>query len=63
MSASTYATAAPRTTAAVANPVRWTVPSTLLQNGSNTIAAVCLVNYRGTPDLSFELSLAGTQAN
>ena len=63
VSASTYATAAPRTSVAVANPVRWTVPSSLLQNGSNTIAAVCLVNYRGTPDLSFELSLAGTQAN
>jgi hypothetical protein len=63
VSASTYATAAPRTSAAAANPVRWTVPSTMLQDGSNTIAVACLVNYRATPDLSFDLSLAGIQSN
>ena len=59
----TYATAAPRTTAAVANPVQWPVPASMLKDGRNTIAAVDLVNYRGTPDLSFDLSLAGSQAN
>jgi hypothetical protein len=63
VAATTYATAAPRTSAAAASPVRWSVPSSMLQNGSNTIAAVCLVNYRSTPDLSFDLSLTGTQSN
>jgi hypothetical protein len=57
----TYATAAPRTTVAVANPVQWSVPNTMLQNGVNTVAVVSLVNYRGTPDLSFDLTLRGTQ--
>ena len=59
---STYANAAPRTTAAAQNPVRWTVPSSVLKDGPNTVAAVSLLNYKGTPDLSFDLSLTASQS-
>jgi hypothetical protein len=59
--AATYATAAPRTSKAVANPVQWSVPASMLQDGANTIAVAELLNYRATPDLSFDLTLAGQQ--
>lgn len=52
----TYATAAPRYAAAVASPVSFTVPRGLLVDGKNVIAASIHGNYRGTPDLSFDLS-------
>lgn len=51
-----YATAAPRHTAAAANPVTFTVPVSLLQNGENVIAASMHADHRATPDLSFQLS-------
>jgi PKD repeat protein len=52
----TYATAAPRTTAANKAPVTITVPTSLLVNGTNTVSAETHLNYRATPDLSYDLS-------
>ena len=44
------------------NPVRWSVPASMLQDGRNTVAAVSLLNYKATPDVSFDLSLTGTRS-
>jgi trimeric autotransporter adhesin len=52
----TYATAAPRTTFATANPVQITLPGSALAAGVNVLSAEVHSNYRGTPDHSFELS-------
>lgn len=52
-----YATAAPRATTAAANKVTFAVPANLLVEGTNVIAASVHANYRGTPDLSFDLAL------
>lgn len=62
ISASSYATAAPRTTAAANAPVRWNVPASMLRDGSNVITAAVLLNYRATPDATFDLTLAGQRA-
>lgn len=51
----TFASAAPRTTAAVSSRVQFTVPSGLLVSGTNVIAASTHLNYRTSPDLSFDL--------
>ncbi|WP_460802427.1 fibrinogen-like YCDxxxxGGGW domain-containing protein [Microbacterium sp. GXF6406] len=51
-----YATAAPRHTTAIANPVTFAVPDGLLVNGTNVLAASTHANHRATPDLSFQLS-------
>jgi PKD repeat protein len=51
----TYATAAPRTTAANNAPVTITVPTSLLVNGTNTVSAETHLNYHATPDLSYDL--------
>lgn len=51
-----YATAAPRHTTAVANPITFAVPAGLLINGENVISASTHADYRATPDLSFRLS-------
>lgn len=53
-----YATAAPRATAAAANRVTFTVPASLLVEGTNVISASVHANYRSTPDLSFDLALS-----
>ena len=58
---STYATAAPRTTTAVANPVVVTVPTSVLVAGANVLTASTHLNYRSSPDLSFELVLSATR--
>ncbi|HTH06561.1 MAG TPA: fibronectin type III domain-containing protein, partial [Ilumatobacteraceae bacterium] len=57
----TYATAAPRTTAANASPVVVQVPVSALVAGQNVLAASTHLNYRSTPDASFELTLTASQ--
>ena len=59
LTSTTYATAGPRTSAAVASPVSFTVPPSLLVNGTNVVAASMHLGWRTTPDISFELSLRG----
>ncbi|WP_461172296.1 fibrinogen [Arthrobacter sp. Z1-9] len=51
-----YATVAPRTFTATANPVRITLPGSALAAGVNVISAEVHSNYRATPDSSFDLS-------
>lgn len=51
----TYATAVVSNATASANRVTFTVPSGLLVNGTNVIAASMHANYRSTADLSFDL--------
>ena len=53
---STYATAAPRTATATANPVTVEVPGWLLRDGKNVVSAQVHANWAATPDLSFELT-------
>lgn len=52
-----YATSAPRSNVAAANQATFVVPASLLVDGSNVISASVHANYRGTPDLSFDLVL------
>lgn len=59
---STYANAAPRAAAAAASRVTFTVPASLLVQGTNVVAAEVHANYRSTPDLTFDLSLTRTDA-
>ncbi|HSV40649.1 MAG TPA: PKD domain-containing protein [Nocardioidaceae bacterium] len=58
---STYATAAPRTSKVV--PLVIEVSPDLLVQGTNVVAAETHLNYRGTPDLSFDLSLTSESGN
>ena len=51
----TYATAAPRTADAIANPLTLTAPGNLLVSGENVITAEVHLNYRSTPTLSYDL--------
>jgi hypothetical protein len=51
----TGASSAPGTTAANSSPLVVNVPIGLLQTGVNVVAAETHVNYKGTPDLSFDL--------
>ncbi|WP_159599855.1 metallophosphoesterase [Agromyces humi] len=50
--AGSYATAAPRTTAAPQVVV--TIPASALRDGVNTVAASVHLNYRATPDMTFD---------
>ncbi|MCE0486010.1 hypothetical protein LVO85_04020 [Ornithinimicrobium sp. EGI L100131] len=50
------ATARPSTADAAADPVTFEVPSALLVEGENVVAASAHVGYRKSPDLSFELT-------
>ncbi|WP_062005517.1 MULTISPECIES: LamG-like jellyroll fold domain-containing protein [Arthrobacter] len=52
----TYATSARRTAVANAAPLIIDVPVGLLVDGVNTIAAETHLNYRATPDISFDLN-------
>jgi hypothetical protein len=52
----TYATTAPRTAAAQAAPLDIDVPPSLLVTGQNVIAVETHLNYRATPDLTFQLN-------
>src|SRR3546814_17476034 len=54
-----YPLGSPRTSAALASPVTFTVPPSLLQAGTNTIAVQVALGYRNTPDISFELTALG----
>jgi hypothetical protein len=56
----TYATVASSTATAVESPVSWNVPTSLLVDGTNTIAVEVHSNYRLTPSLSMDLTLTGT---
>ncbi|WP_148575136.1 fibrinogen-like YCDxxxxGGGW domain-containing protein, partial [Nocardioides caldifontis] len=56
-----YASSARRENVALANPVVVEVPVGLLRNGTNVIAAETHVNYRGTPDVTFDLSAVVTE--
>jgi PKD repeat protein len=60
ITSSTYALSAVRTSAANANPLVVNVPVALLVDGINTVAVETHVNYRATPDLSFDLSAVAT---
>ncbi|MFC9333905.1 fibrinogen-like YCDxxxxGGGW domain-containing protein [Arthrobacter sp. NPDC057009] len=51
-----FATAAPRTNVATANPVRLTLPGSALAAGVNVLTAEVHSNFRSTPDHSFELT-------
>lgn len=51
-----YATAVPRSSAAAAAPVVFTVPSSVLVAGTNVVSASTHQNYRSTPDVSFDLT-------
>jgi hypothetical protein len=53
----TYATAAPSTAAAVANPVTVDIPANLIEAGSNTIAVEVHSNYRSTPNTSMAVTI------
>src|SRR5690606_19573150 len=47
---------APRHSSAIANPITFAVPTSLLVNGENVIAASTHAGWRATVDLSFQLS-------
>ena len=55
----TFATAAPSTATAIANPVTVNIPTNLIQSGSNTIAVEVHSNYRGTPNTSIDVTIEG----
>jgi hypothetical protein len=57
--AGTYATAAPSTAAAAADPLVVQVPTSLLVAGTNVITAEVHSNYKGTPSSSFEATVVG----
>ncbi|HLS13036.1 MAG TPA: hypothetical protein VK095_00835, partial [Beutenbergiaceae bacterium] len=57
-----YATVAPQTATAVANPVTFEVPAEVLVAGENLIAVSTHGNYRATPNLTFDLSFTATYA-
>jgi hypothetical protein len=56
VTSSTYANTAVSASAALANPVTFTVPASAFVTGENVISAEVHVNYRATPSLSFELT-------
>ena len=60
ITSNTYATAAPRSTGANANPVVVSIPASALVNGTNVVAAQTHLNYRSTPDALFRLTLSST---
>ena len=53
----TYATAAPSTNSAIANPVVVQIPTNLIQNGANTVAVEVHSNYRSTPSSSLDMAI------
>lgn len=56
ISNNSYATAAPRTSAALANPVQITLPGSAVAPGVNVLSAEVHSDHRATPDHSFDLS-------
>ncbi len=61
LSQNSYATAAPRSSTAGANPVSFDVPPSVLVSGTNVVAATTHANYRATADLSFGLTMIGSR--
>ena len=61
ISQSTYATAAPSTTAAAASRIIFDVPRSALVQGNNVVTASTHANFRSTPDISFDLRLTAEQ--
>jgi hypothetical protein len=55
VSSRTYASSARRTTVANSLPLVVEVPVNLLVSGTNVVSAETHLNYRGTPDTSFDL--------
>ena len=43
----------------VANPVTFDVPLSLLTQGTNVVAVSAHIDYRATPDFSFDMSMQG----
>ncbi len=60
ITSTTYATAAPRSAASNADPMVVSIPASALVNGTNVVAAQTHLNYRGTPDALFRLTLSST---
>lgn len=56
----TYANAPISTTAATNNPLTIEVPRHLLTEGTNTITAQTHLNYRSTPNISFDATVTAT---
>lgn len=56
ITSNSYATAAPSTSTALANPVLISVPGSALATGSNVLSAEVHSNWRNTPNHSFDLS-------
>lgn len=59
ISYNSYATTAPSTSAAQANPVKVTVPGWAVHDGNNVVSVEVHSNYRSTPNSSFDLKLTG----
>ncbi|MFJ2617873.1 hypothetical protein [Glutamicibacter sp. NPDC087344] len=58
-----YATAAPSTATATANPLEVSLPATAVRTGNNTLSVEVHSNYRSTPNSSFDLKLVATMGN
>lgn len=58
LTSTTYATAAPSTTAATSDALVVQIPASLLRAGANVIAAEVHSNYRSTPSVSFDAAVA-----
>jgi hypothetical protein len=56
----TYATAAPTAAAAAKSPATFPIPAGLLVAGTNVLAVSTHLNYKSTPDVTFDLSLTAT---
>jgi hypothetical protein len=57
LTSTTFPTTSQRTSTARANPVTFTVPPALLQDGTNVVTASVHLGWRATPDVSFDLSM------
>lgn len=62
LTANTYATAAPSTASALADPVTFDVPQGVLVVGQNVITVEVHANYRSTPNLTNEVAVRGVES-
>lgn len=60
ISYTSYATTAPSTATALANPVTVTVPGWAVHDGANVLSVEVHSNYRSTPNSTFDLELDAT---
>lgn len=58
---STYATKAPTTASATADPVVIDIPAGVLRTGSNVVTAEVHSNYRSTPSTSFDATIVASR--